>query len=57
MSDRAAEYRKRADECRIRAYEARDPKMHAEFLRQSEDWLQLALHVERRQRGLIGDWE
>jgi hypothetical protein len=57
MSDRAAEYRKRADECRLLAYEASDPKIHADFLRQAEVWLQLALHVERRQRGLIGDEE
>ena len=50
MSDRAAEYRKRADECKLRAYGARDPAIHREFMEMAEGWLRLALSVEEQLR-------
>jgi hypothetical protein len=55
MSDRAAEYRKRADECKVRAYGARDPEVHREYLEMAEGWLRLALNVEQQLRRMTED--
>lgn len=35
-------WRARADECRERARDARDPETRAAWLQMAEDWLQLA---------------
>jgi hypothetical protein len=48
MSDRAAEYRNRADECRRRAVDAADGALQREYLALAETWLRLALEVERQ---------
>jgi hypothetical protein len=55
MSDRLAEYRRRAEECRIHALGARDPDVYKEYLELAEGWLRLALIVEQQQRRLRKD--
>jgi hypothetical protein len=57
MSDRLAEYRRRAEECRIHALGARDPDIYKEYLELAEGWLRLALIVEQQQRRLREDKE
>ena len=50
MSDQAAEYRKRADECRRQAHSTPDVDIQRQYLELMEGWLKLAVHIEQQWR-------
>jgi hypothetical protein len=49
VSDRAAEFRKRAEECLKRAEEAKDPIFRQEYESMARGWLALARNAERQE--------
>jgi hypothetical protein len=51
MSEDAAIYRQRADECREQAAKAIGPLDREAWLRLAEEWLKLAKSAERRDQG------
>ena len=49
MSDRAAKYRGRAQECRQRAEQATDTDLKREYLEMAQGWEALARSAERQE--------
>jgi hypothetical protein len=55
VSDRAAEYRKRAEECMDEAARITDLDQKQQYLNMANGWLKLANHADRWERGLKGE--
>jgi hypothetical protein len=47
MADRADVYRKRAEECRMRAAAATNPELKQQYEDMANGWLKLARHAEQ----------